>query len=1176
MKKSIFWIIVLFACISVNAAAQHSTPDSAFVRVSHRCGIHDLTPEKRKIQAQAYGAWLLNRQGAGTGPIQSEFSGKTYTIPVVVHIFEKVQGSTHTNVPAAIAALNRAFDGTVGVDTNIQFCLAQRAPDGGITNGVNRIASGYSNFDMDLEDAKLKTQLQWDPRHYLNIWVVDNIYSEIRATFTGRGGWRRTGAGGYATLPGGPVGLGAASDGIVVQGLGAGLLAHEIGHYLGLLHTFQGGCRNNDCTTDGDMVCDTPPDDESEGGCGGNSCKTDTLSNYSNGFFPVDVPDMTSNFMDYSSCGTEFTMGQVSRMHFHLDNYRATLDANLNNACTKPCNGSVLIDYFTPSDTIIATGNPVTFASTSSGATQYEWYIERLGDISSGYSVAMERGYSPSGSPVANTADLSHTFATEGKYRVYLKAWDAANPSCFASYSQVVRVTCDGVDARFWPNKRFIASKQSAGKFLDNVRFENLSAGATSYLWTVSHTPPDPLTGSKLPDFTSTDEHLDYVFPEPGTYAISLEAFNGACSDQAGPFSLTVVDPTMNGRPRILRADCLNEDSIKVRLRIFNTGYDTVNIDTPVSFYDENPRNASPTPKLLTTFRLTDAVYGYDSPRDFDVKMKGSRLKLDQLWVVFNDSGSTSFPITFVNGDRNVTSDRSQFPPSGWNELTYGDNYASKRDFQFKLLLAPLQDTICAYSDYAILAETRNDAGRTTAQWLPGSNLSCDDCLDPILSIQDQQLSRKLIVTSACGCTDSATVVIGPFPYDPPAITPPPEICQYHIAPDLSNYVAGQSITWYNRQIGGTGSAQAPVINGDVAGVYSFWVTQTQNGCEGPRAQVSLTVKPAPPPVVQVVPDVCQGADPPDVLATVTGTDVLWYTTASGGVGDLSPPSIDTQVPGTFSLWVTQTTNTCESPRMELTYTVVDLPPPPVIADTVHVCLGDAVPNLNNYVTGQQLKWYNDPAVDLGNTNPPVFDTSQPDTFSYFVTQTVNGCEGPSTEVFVQVNLLEVTGQDSYEIDEGESVDLSLDILTAPNEQEAVSVIWRDDEGNEVGNTAISTQTPPRSTTYIAEVTTAQGCRYYLGVYVEVIMKLRPAQIFTPNGDGRNEAWNVGFLEQFPDAMVTVYNRWGSPVFQRQGYQNDWRGDHNGSPLPVGTYYYVIDLASYERKAVTGSLTLMR
>ena len=59
-------------------------------------------------------------------------------------------------------------------------------------------------------------------------------------------------------------------------------------------------------------------------------------------------------------------------------------------------------------------------------------------------------------------------------------------------------------------------------------------------------------------------------------------------------------------------------------------------------------------------------------------------------------------------------------------------------------------------------------------------------------------------------------------------------------------------------------------------------------------------------------------------------------------------------------------------------------------------------------------------------------------------------------------------------------------------------------------------------------------------------------------------------------ALVSVYNRWGNLVFQQRGYQNNWRGDHNGTPLPVGTYYYVIDLAAYEREAVTGSLTIMR
>lgn len=1149
--------------------------DHSYQHDHRKCLLNKPTPEQKKKQAQAFRLWRLNRRPASTNslPMRVESTGKTYVIPVVFHVFGATQSGSNAPYLDAINKLNKAFDGSAGVDTGIQFCLAQKAPDGGITSGVNFIKSGYNTFDMDLEDAKLKANLQWDPRHYLNIWVVNDIYSEIRATYTGRGGWDRAGAGGYATLPGGPIGLGASGDGIVAQGTGTALLAHEAGHYFGLLHTFEGGCANGDCTVNGDMVCDTPPDNYSLGGCGQNSCKTDTLSSYSNGFFPMDVPDMTSNFMDYSSCGSEFTAGQTERMHFHIDNYRSLLDASKTNACTKPCNSSALINYITPSDSIISTHKLVTFTSNTTGASQYEWHVERLGDVYDSPD-ALPLGYTPTGTAVATTADLDHTFTQDGWYRIYLKAWDGS-ASCFASYSQNVRVTCDGVDARFWPNKRVIASKQIADKFLDNVLFTNLSAGATSYLWTVSHEPPDPLTGTKLPDFTSTDKDLDYTFPEPGTYQISLEAQNGACTDEAGPFTLEVRDPTMNGIPRILRADCYKDDSIKVRFRITNTGYDTVNIGTPVTFYDEDPRSATPSPtKLITTF-LDKPVYGFDSPQTFDVVMKGSRLKLDQLYAVFNDTGSVSFPIAFVGADRNVTSDLSQFPPSGWNELSYSDNFSSKRDFQFKLLLAPPLDTACAYSDYPILAETRNDAGGTTAVWTTATDLSCADCLDPILSLKDQQVLKKLHVTSDCGCTDSATIQITTKPYEAPLVSPPPEICQYDLAPDLGAYVTGQTLTWYTQASGGTGEARVPVVDGNVDGLYEFWVSQTLDGCEGPREKISLLVKPAPPPQLGVVPDVCFGADPPDLAAAVTGNNLLWYSSASGGTGETAPPTITTDRAGTFEVWITQTTGTCESPRVMLNYTIVDLPVAPTVTDTVHVCLDDPVPDLANFASGADLKWYSD-ANPTGSALSPTFDTSMPTHFNYTVTQTVNGCEGPAADMVVQVNSLELSGVQEYEVDEGNAVRVPLMTATLPNENTGISVQWKDIDGNVVSDSLVLVHTPSESTTYLAEVTTADRCVERYGVFVKVIMNLRPAKIFTPNGDGRNEAWNVGFLNQFPSALVTVYNRWGNPVFQQQNYQNNWRGDHNGSPLPVGTYYFVIDLSDYEREAVTGSLTIMR
>ncbi|MDY2587270.1 DUF7507 domain-containing protein, partial [Winogradskyella aquimaris] len=72
---------------------------------------------------------------------------------------------------------------------------------------------------------------------------------------------------------------------------------------------------------------------------------------------------------------------------------------------------------------------------------------------------------------------------------------------------------------------------------------------------------------------------------------------------------------------------------------------------------------------------------------------------------------------------------------------------------------------------------------------------------------------------------------------------------------------------------------------------------------------------------------------------------------------------------------------------------------------------------------------------------------------------------------------------------------------------------------------------------------------------------------FSPNGDGVNETFVIDCLERFPNNKLEVYNRWGNIVYSKNGYLNDWSGTTNGravigqsDELPVGTYYYVLDL----------------
>jgi gliding motility-associated-like protein/uncharacterized repeat protein (TIGR01451 family) len=72
---------------------------------------------------------------------------------------------------------------------------------------------------------------------------------------------------------------------------------------------------------------------------------------------------------------------------------------------------------------------------------------------------------------------------------------------------------------------------------------------------------------------------------------------------------------------------------------------------------------------------------------------------------------------------------------------------------------------------------------------------------------------------------------------------------------------------------------------------------------------------------------------------------------------------------------------------------------------------------------------------------------------------------------------------------------------------------------------------------------------------------------FSPNGDGINETFVIDCIERFPNNRLEVYNRWGNLVFAADSYKNDWGGTSNGravvngsQDLPVGTYYYILDL----------------
>jgi len=86
---------------------------------------------------------------------------------------------------------------------------------------------------------------------------------------------------------------------------------------------------------------------------------------------------------------------------------------------------------------------------------------------------------------------------------------------------------------------------------------------------------------------------------------------------------------------------------------------------------------------------------------------------------------------------------------------------------------------------------------------------------------------------------------------------------------------------------------------------------------------------------------------------------------------------------------------------------------------------------------------------------------------------------------------------------------------------------------------------------------------------------LNIANSFTPNGDGINDYWQISNIENYPNAIIQVFNRYGQKLFESKGYSKPFDGTYSGKQLPSGVYYYIINLST-NCNLLSGSLTIIR
>jgi gliding motility-associated-like protein len=114
------------------------------------------------------------------------------------------------------------------------------------------------------------------------------------------------------------------------------------------------------------------------------------------------------------------------------------------------------------------------------------------------------------------------------------------------------------------------------------------------------------------------------------------------------------------------------------------------------------------------------------------------------------------------------------------------------------------------------------------------------------------------------------------------------------------------------------------------------------------------------------------------------------------------------------------------------------------------------------------------------------------------------------------------------------------------------------------------------SGTYVLTVTNAVGC--VVGDTVTVSENPEPCFSIpgglSPNGDNVNDTWTLNGLDNYPLAVIKVFNRWGQVIWSGDSESAGWDGTYEGKEMPTADYYYAIDLGNGEQ--YNGVVTLKR
>lgn len=500
----------------------------------------------------------------------------------------------------------------------------------------------------------------------------------------------------------------------------------------------------------------------------------------------------------------------------------------------------------------------------------------------------------------------------------------------------------------------------------------------------------------------------------------------------------------------------------------------------------------------------------------------------------------------------------------------------------------PSPSITCASSTPSLTVNITSTVAITSYSWGPAGGISGPT--NTTSATFTAAGSYTVIITASNGCISTGVVNVGTATISPSVVagtgTASPLSCTNSLTiinPSVTPSSPNYTYTWSGPSIVGSPNNSSVTVNGP--GTYTLAITDTLTGCTSGAITVTVTGNNSVPNInASSSSSIGIGCSPStstmQLTATSTSTNsvtFLWSTAQAGSVITVSSAGIYTVVvtdptTGCSNAATVSVNSASTAPGFSLT-SAGNLP-----CGTGGTLQLNAAASSTNTVT---YAWTGASIISGSNSASAI--VNGPGIYTVVATDVLTGCTGTSTLAVLPSTVLAgfttntTTGQPP------------LTIVFTNTSLGASTYSWTSFSGGSSSptftNGSVSTSTNPdisfnQSGTYTVILTSYNGiCSDTAMVIIKVGEELTIPEIFTPNGDGKNDPFYIPGLDAFPKNSLKIYNRWGNIVYEAAPYTNDWNGTPNkggigSGKLPVGAYFYILDLGDEKEEIRKGFVQL--